>query len=76
MLETNAQIPHFDYLQGETHYHQSVTEIEVCEDYLADEFAFDQAAAAERAVERELENAGYEAARAQEYVEAMRGVFA
>lgn len=75
MLLTNTPIPH-DGMYGCPGSHLSVTEIELCQDYQAAEWAAQAEAeyAAEQAIERHFEDAGYWAAREQDDMEAQRGV--
>lgn len=75
MLLTNTPLVHQGF-HGEPCEHLSVTEVELCNDYLDAEY--DAMMQAERdadlGYERYLENQGYWAAREQEHYEAQRGV--
>lgn len=73
MLLTNTPLIH-EGLHGQPCAHLSVTEIEVCQDYQDADWSFQAAAAAERAAERHIENAGYWEARMQEGMENQHGV--
>lgn len=75
MLLTNTPLVHDGY-HGEPCSHLSVTEIELCQEYQDAEWAAQMQAeqAAEMAIERHFEDAGYWAAREQEDMEARRGV--
>jgi hypothetical protein len=75
MLLTNTLLVH-DGMHGEDCAHLSVTEVELCQEYQNAEWQMQVEAelAAEAAVERHYEDAGYWAAREQEDMEARRGV--
>jgi len=75
-LETLVALPHEVWGWYAEHTHASVTELDDCEAY--GQWELDQQTRdelyAENAIERYLEEAGYDEARLQEQVEAARGV--